>query len=226
VRVRIAPLLAVAVPALVAAAVVLFWRSPPEEVVLADAGLSQAGIARVAARQGNGSTPIVRVPELTATRSPDRTLRVRPLERRPAPPVELSIPGLGVDAAVEPTPQIDGALRIPPPDQAGWYAEGPRPGEPGRAVIVGHLDTVDGPAVFAALPQIRRGMTIEVVGSDGVSHSFETVGVASVSKANFPAQSVYAPSRKPTLALITCSGRFDEASGHYENNLIIFARAN
>jgi sortase (surface protein transpeptidase) len=92
-------------------------------------------------------------------------------------------------------------------------------------VIVGHLDTVDGPAVFGALPEIRRGMTITVQGSDGANHSFQTVGVASVSKAHFPAQSVYAPSRKPTLALITCSGRFDEATGHYENNLIILARA-
>ena len=92
-------------------------------------------------------------------------------------------------------------------------------------MIVGHLDTVDGPAVFAALPQIRRGMTIEVAGHDGVAHGFETIGVADVAKTSFPAQAVYAPSRKPTLALITCSGRFDETTGHYENNLIILARA-
>jgi hypothetical protein len=210
---------------MIAAAVVLFWRSPSPEVVPAEAALSPAAVARVAERQGNGNTPLVRVPELTATRSPDRTLRVRPNEPRPAPPVELSIPELDVDTSVSPTPQVGGALRIPPPDHAGWYAQGPRPGEPGRTVIVGHLDTVDGPAVFAALPMIRRGMTIEVAGRDGATHSFETVGVADVSKAEFPAQSVYAPSRKSTLALITCSGAFDEATGHYENNLIIFARA-
>ncbi len=224
-RVRVAPLLAVAVPALIAAAVVLVWQSSPNEVVPAETSLSQAEIDEIAQRQGTGNAPIVRVPELTASRSQDRTLDVRPLDDRPAPPVELSIPALGVDAPVEPTPQIDGALQVPPPDQAGWYADGPRPGEPGRAVIVGHLDTVDGPAVFAALPQIRRGTTIEVAGRDGVAHSFETVGVADISKSEFPAQAVYAPSRKPTLALITCSGRFDETTGHYENNLIIFARA-
>lgn len=222
---RVVPLLAVAVPALVAAVAVLFWGSESSEVVPTDAGLSQAGIARVARQQGTGNSPIVRVPELTATRSPKRTLHVRPLQARPSPPVQVSIPGLGVDAPVAPTDQIDGALQIPPADEAGWYSEGPRPGEPGRAVIVGHLDTVDGPAVFAALPQIRRGMAIDVEGGDGTSHHFETVGVASVAKTSFPAQSVYAPSRRPTLALITCSGRFDEATGHYENNLIIFARA-
>jgi hypothetical protein len=79
--------------------------------------------------------------------------------------------------------------------------------------------------VFGALPQIRRGMRIQISAANGTQHSFETIGVASVPKASFPAQSVFAPSRKPTLALITCSGRFDEATGHYENNLIILARA-
>lgn len=224
-RVRVVPLLAVAVPALIAAAAVLFWRSPSATVVPVEAGLSPAGFAQIVRQQGNGSVPLVRLPEVSATRSPDRPLHVRPLNERPAPPSELSIPELGVDAPVEPAAQVGAALQIPPPSEAGWYSDGPRPGEPGRAVIVGHLDTVDGPAVFAALPQIRRGMTIEVTGRDGDRHSFRTIGVANVAKTNFPAQSVYAPSRKPTLALITCSGRFDEATGHYENNLIILARA-
>ena len=222
---RIVPLLAVAVPALIAAAAVLFWQSPPPTVVPVDAGLSPARLAEVSRQQGNGSVGLVRVPEVSATRSPDRTLHVRPLNDRPAPPSELSIPALSVAAPVEPAAQVGDALQIPPPSEAGWYADGPRPGEPGRAVIVGHLDTVDGPAVFAALPQIRRGMTIEVTGRDGDRHSFKTIGVANVAKASFPAQSVYAPSRKPTLALITCSGRFDESTGHYENNLIILARS-
>jgi hypothetical protein len=225
IRIPVAPLLAVAIPALVAAAVVLFWRAAPGSVVPVDAGLSQEGLARVSRQQGNGSVPIVRVPALNPTRSPDRTLNVKPLGVRPAPPVEIRIPALGVDAPVTAAGQLDGALQIPPPNEAGWYAGGPRPGEPGRAVIVGHLDTVDGPAVFAALPEIRRGMRIEVDAGNGTQHSFETIGVANVAKTSFPAQAIYAPSRHPTLALITCSGRFDQATGHYENNLIILARA-
>jgi hypothetical protein len=225
IRIPVVPLLAVAIPAMIAAAVVLFWRATPGSVVPVDAGLSQAGLARVSRQQGNGSVPIVRVPELNATHSPDRTLNVKPLGVRPAPPTEVRIPALGIDAPVAPAGQIDGALQIPPPSEAGWYAGGPRPGEPGRAVIVGHLDTVDGPAVFAALPEIRRGMRIEIDAGNGTQHSFETIGVANVAKTSFPAQAVYAPSRHPTLALITCSGRFDQATGHYENNLIILARA-
>jgi hypothetical protein len=225
VRIPLVPLLAVAIPAMVAAAVVLFWHSAPEAVVPVNGGISQARLAEVTRQQGNGSVPIVRIPELNATRSPDRTLHVQPLRARPAPPVEISIPELGIMAPVSPAGQVNGALQIPPPNEAGWYAGGPRPGEPGRAVIVGHLDTVDGPAVFAALPEIRRGMRIEVDAGNGTQHSFETIGVASVAKTSFPAQAVYSPSRRPTLALITCSGRFDEATGHYENNLIILARA-
>jgi hypothetical protein len=224
-RIPVVPILAVAIPALIAAAVVLLWRTGPGEVVPAHAGLSQAGLAEVARQQGNGTVPIISVPKLNATRSPDRTLNVKPLGVRPAPPVEVRIPDLGIEAPVAPAGQVDGALQIPPPNEAGWYAGGPRPGEPGRAVIVGHLDTVDGPAVFGALPEIKRGMRIEVDAGNGTQHSFETIGVASVAKSSFPAQSVYAPSRHPTLALITCSGRFDESTGHYEDNLIILARA-
>jgi sortase family protein len=219
------PLLAVAIPAIIAAGVVLFWRASPGAVVPAHAGLSQADLAHVARQQGNGTVPIVSVPKLNPTRSPERTLNVKPLGVRPAPPVEVRIPDLGIDAPVAPAGQIGDALQIPPPNEAGWYEGGPRPGEPGRAVIVGHLDTVDGPAVFAALPEIRRGMRIEIDAGNGTQHSFETIGVASVAKSSFPAQSVYAPSRRPTLALITCSGRFDQSTGHYEDNLIILARA-
>jgi hypothetical protein len=225
VRIPVVPLLAVAVPAMIAAAVVLFWRSAPASVVPVEHSLTPEGFEQVARQQGNGSVPLVRLSEVSPTRSPDRTLHVRPLNDRPAPPSELAIPELGVDAPIEAAAQVGDALEVPPPSEAGWYADGPRPGEPGRAVIVGHLDTVDGPAVFAALPEIRRGMTIQITGDDGAQHSFKTIGVASVAKTSFPAQSVFAPSRRPTLALITCSGPFDEATGHYENNLIILARS-
>ena len=95
-RIPVVPLLAVAIPAMVAAAVVLFWRSAPESVVPVERSLTPADFEQVARQQGNGSVPLVRLPEVTPTRSPDRTLHVRPLNDRPAPPSELSIPELGV----------------------------------------------------------------------------------------------------------------------------------
>jgi sortase (surface protein transpeptidase) len=226
VRSRVAPLLAVAIPATIAAvAVFVIWRGGSGEVEPVDASLTPADLAALAEQEGTGSVPLIRVPDADATGSSEQTLDVKPLEERPAPPTAVSIPALDVDAPVTSTEPEGDALAIPPPSQAGWYAAGPRPGEPGRAVIVGHLDTVDGPAVFGALPEIRRGMTVEVTDRDGARHDFQTIGVANIAKSSFPAQAVFAPSRKPTLALITCSGQFDASTGHYENNLIIFARA-
>jgi sortase family protein len=45
---------------------------------------------------------------------------------------------------------------------AGWYALGPRPGDPGSAVILGHVDSKRGPAVFYRLRQLLGGDEIDV----------------------------------------------------------------
>jgi hypothetical protein len=45
---------------------------------------------------------------------------------------------------------------------AGWYALGPRPGDPGSSVILGQVDSGRGPAVFFRLRELRRGDEIKV----------------------------------------------------------------
>ena len=42
-------------------------------------------------------------------------------------------------------------------DKAGWYDQGPRPGQPGPAVILGHVDSKTGPAVFYQLRDAAAG---------------------------------------------------------------------
>ena len=39
----------------------------------------------------------------------------------------------------------------------------------------------------------------------------------------FPTASVYGKSRSPSLRLITCGGPFDQATGHYVDNIIVYA---
>ena len=51
--------------------------------------------------------------------------------------------------------------------RAHWYALGPAPGEPGPAVIFGHVDTTKRPDVFYRLKDLRRGAEIHVYGKDG-----------------------------------------------------------
>jgi sortase (surface protein transpeptidase) len=114
---------------------------------------------------------------------------------------------------------------IPPTDpaRAGWYAAGVRPGDPGPAVIAGHLDSRTGAAVFAKLGTLRRGAAIAVTDARGTVVRFTVDSVHSYPKVKFPTTQVYGSTPDPELRLITCGGDFDRASGHYVDNVVVFA---
>lgn len=143
---------------------------------------------------------------------------------RPAPPGRIRIPAADVDAAVEPVAARRQGLDVPPPGRAGWFSGGPRPGEPGRAVVIGHRDYAEGPGVFAHLPALRRGDRIEVRDARGAVYGFRVVGLAQVQKSRFPTAAVYGPSRNPVLVLVTCGGPFVEGRG-YRDSIIVYARS-
>jgi hypothetical protein len=48
-------------------------------------------------------------------------------------------------------------------------------------------------------------------------------GVERWPKAKFPTKRVFGTTRAATLRLITCSGAFDRATGHYVDNTIVYA---
>ena len=118
----------------------------------------------------------------------------------------------------------DRSLRVPADvAEAGWWKGGARPGETGPAVIVGHVDSRTGPAVFYRVASLRRGDVVLVVGADGRAARFRVRRVARYPKHRFPTRRVYGPTRGPALRLITCSGRFDAATGHYVDNIVAYA---
>jgi len=86
-------------------------------------------------------------------------------------PVGLRIPKIQVTTSLEPLGRApDGTVEVPNrSDLAGWYAPGPRPGDPGSAVILGHVDSDRGPAVFYRLGELRPGDQLTVSGADGSS---------------------------------------------------------
>ncbi|MEV8426088.1 class F sortase [Streptomyces niveus] len=145
---------------------------------------------------------------------------------RPATPVEVSIPSLGVTSTLmELGLNPDGTVEVPPPEKgmtAGWYTGGATPGEAGAAVIIGHNDTRFGKAVFHDLKKITKGADITVADSRGKSARFTVTDTESVGKDSFPTDKVYGPTADRALRLITCDGDFD-AEGHPVNNLIVYA---
>jgi hypothetical protein len=63
--------------------------------------------------------------------------------------VRLTIPKLGIAPYVEPVGLVQGAMDVPSNIwDVAWLKIGPRPGDVGNAVIDGHLDAINGPAIF------------------------------------------------------------------------------
>jgi hypothetical protein len=144
--------------------------------------------------------------------------------RRPGVPRRITITAAGSSGPVDRMGVSHGELRIPPPGRAGWFAGGPRPGEIGRAVIVSHVDSKEGPALFFSLLQQPRGSRITVRDSRGATRRFAVVRRRQIEKSHFPAGSVYGPSRRRMLVLVTCGGPFSQDTG-YRDNVILYARA-
>ncbi|WP_436521532.1 class F sortase [Actinoplanes sp. HUAS TT8] len=142
-----------------------------------------------------------------------------------AEPVRLRIPALGVDSPIQGLGlREDGEVEVPATvGVAGWYRLGARPGQPGPAVILGHVDSKTEPGIFARLSGVTVGTEVRVDRSDGTTATFRITGVSQVAKVRFPTDLVYAPTLDPTLRLVTCGGSFDRSRGSYRDNVIAFA---
>ena len=211
-------LLAVVVPAVLAGAAVLLFGHGSNGPAAAEGPPVPKGIEKRAAVAKHHPQVIVAPP----AEAQPRLHPIGPI--RPPRPVEVSLPGVGVSARIGAVGARKGTIELPPVTRAGWFKGGPRPGEPGRTVIIGHVDTKKGPAVFADLPKARRGDGVLVTDAGGRVRRYRVVSAISVPKEYFPVSQVYARTPTSTLVLITCGGAFDRNTGHYELNVLVYAR--
>jgi Sortase domain len=139
-------------------------------------------------------------------------------------PTRVRIPAIDVDTGLEDlTLNPNGQLNPPETyDQAGWYSAGVIPGDPGPAVIAGHVDSVSGPAVFYRLHQLAAGDIITVL-RGGVWVTFRVINVEQYAKDQFPAERVYRPTPDAELRLITCGGDFNPGRLSYQDNIVVYA---
>jgi len=144
-------------------------------------------------------------------------------------PVSLAIPAIGVHTTVIKLGLApDHTLQVPPVTPAGvqetgWYDLGPTPGQVGPAVIVGHVDSYQGPGALFRLGALRPGDQIYVTRADRTVAIFRVDAVDEYSKGSFPTQQVYGPVSYAGLRVITCGGSFDFQTHHYLSSIVIYA---
>jgi LPXTG-site transpeptidase (sortase) family protein len=176
-----------------------------------DVGPPQPASAAAADSRQSGAPAVVDAPQPLPYSMPDR----------------VSIPAIQVDAPLIPVGlDVDGWVGAPPPEDpnlAGWFTGAVTPGEKGTAVIDGHVDNQQGPAVFYALGALKKGNSVEIVRQDGKTAVFEIYGIEVFQKNDFPGDRVYGSKGAPELRVITCGGGFSKQSG-YAGNVVAFAR--
>jgi sortase (surface protein transpeptidase) len=140
-------------------------------------------------------------------------------------PTELIIPVIGVRTRlIRLSLRPSGALQVPDTTTvAGWFDDGPAPGQPGPAVIAAHVDSYKGPGVFFDLSQLRPGDRIYVRRADGTMVIFSVAQVHMYLKTAFPTAAVYGPAPGAQLRLITCGGTFDYQDRSYLSNVVVYA---
>jgi hypothetical protein len=139
-------------------------------------------------------------------------------------PILLTIPSLNVSAPFEPLGfNTNHSIEVPKNNfGVGWFIYGAKPGQIGAAIVVGHLDSVYGPAIFQNLSKIKPGDKIFITRADGSIVTYEVDSMAKFSQDNFPTLAVYGPLSYAGIRLITCSGVWDKSAGHYSDNLVVF----
>ncbi len=176
------------------------------------------------ARQGPAPTPstaptAVRDVPVHDARLADQappTVHVPDRLRLPALDLDLPVVAVGVDD--------DGQMEVPEDvGDAGWYRHGPTPGDPGNAVIAGHVDSrVQGLGAFHRLVDLQVGDRVEVTSDDGTT-TWVVAGRRLVDKAALDPSALFRRSGQPRLVLVTCGGDFDGSVRSYRSNVVVVA---
>jgi len=139
-------------------------------------------------------------------------------------PRRLQLAAAGVDAAVVPVGVGPGRQLAVPGDVhlLGWWSSGPLPGSPaGTVVIDGHVDDRGGPGALFRLARTPVGAALVLQTPAGVLR-YAVQARRLYGKDQLPGD-LFTAAGRPRLVLITCGGRFDRASGHYQDNVVLYA---
>lgn len=140
-------------------------------------------------------------------------------------PTRIVIADLGIDMPVTALglTETRGMALPATARKAAWYRYGGLPGEPDdAALIAAHVGDKEGPGPFSALGTARPGTAVTVELSDGSLLDYVVVDVAQLSKQRIDVPQTLASARG-MLVLMTCGGRWNPETQHYEDNVLAWA---
>lgn len=145
----------------------------------------------------------------------------------PPPPTSISLPSIGVEAAVVPVGvDPDGLMGVPEDVRtAGWYRWGSAPASAqGTVVVAGHVDDREqGRGAFFDLRVVEVGDEVTLTDAEGATSTWRVTGRRTFDKSSLPVEDLYRRDGPPRLVLITCGGEFDRAARSYESNVVVEA---
>jgi hypothetical protein len=207
-------------------------------IALAAVIQSATAVGVVVCLQAGGPSPTAlgTVPLAAATPPPVRTVPVvqRKKARPPTPvrklrhastPTGLQLERLAITAPVVPvTMDAVGALGVPSDvHEVGWWRQSAQPGSAhGTVVIDGHVDSsTQGRGSLFPLRDAIPGDVITVSTRDGVM-TYVVAARRTYAKPDLPMET-FSKKGQPRLVVITCGGKFDRATHHYESNVVVYA---
>lgn len=167
------------------------------------------------------TTPQAKAPVPSITLPPVKVNR----PAGPNEPIGVMVPSLRVSAPVEAL-DVDRDSHLNPPlevARTGWYVRSAKLGGSGHCVLVGHVDSSrQGRGAFYGLRTLRKDDRI-IVKALNRSAEYKLTGVSQAPKGRL-ASSLFRVDGPHALILITCGGRYNSSTGHYEDNIVVVAR--
>lgn len=160
-------------------------------------------------------------PTQSARQSPSATKTIAKTQSFPETyrglPTTLKIPTINVDTTIEPVGLTsNGDMTAPTsPTTAAWFKYGAIPGDPGNAVIAGHVVGDKGePAVFKNLNKLKAGDTILIADSKNQIATFIVREIRTYDQ-HEQHDEVFSSTTGTHLNIITCAGEWDASRRHY-----------
>ncbi len=202
------------------------YTSPPPAPTLSDADDAQ-GDTDSAAQSSDVQGE--KEPSQTETPADDVSAQIpSPTDRNLiTAPVKIYFNDAEVSASIEPVGLTeDGAMdAVASATVAGWYEDGPSPGQYGNALIDGHVRWKGRIGTFSVLNDMQVGDEVVIEYEDGSFRYFYTQSVNVYLLEEFPPEVMATDEGgEPRLTLITCLGDYDQSIGTSRSRVVVVLR--